>query len=123
MPNFQLPYFDPISSDKKILYKNARIIDPKSGYDQLGELLTIGDKIADFGLKLDATDAEIIDCGGNVLAPGLIDIQVHFRYPGQTHKEDLTSGSMSAVAGGVTTVVCQPNTSPTIDSVEVLNDI
>jgi dihydroorotase len=123
MPKFQLPYFDPIFSYKKILYKNARIIDPKSGYDQLGELLTIGDKIADFGSKLDAADAEIIDCGGNILAPGLIDIQVHFRYPGQTHKEDLTSGSMSAVAGGVTTVVCQPNTSPTIDSVEVLNDI
>lgn len=123
MSKFEFPYTDPISSDKKILYKNARIIDPKSGYDQLGELLTIGDKIADFGSKLDAADAEIIDCGGNVLAPGLIDIQVHFRYPGQTHKEDLASGSMSAVAGGVTTVVCQPNTSPTIDSVEVLNDI
>ncbi|OFW81402.1 MAG: dihydroorotase [Alphaproteobacteria bacterium RIFCSPLOWO2_01_FULL_40_26] len=123
MPKFDLPYAQPIFSDKKILYKNARIIDPESGYDELGELLTIGDKIADFGKKISVTDAEIIDCKGHVLSPGLIDIQVHFRYPGQTHKEDLASGSMSAVAGGLTTVVCQPNTNPTIDTVEVLNDL
>lgn len=117
MPKFDLPYAQPISADKKILYKNARIIDPETGYDKVGELLTIGDKIADFGEKLDATNAEIIDCKGHVLAPGLIDIQVHFRDPGQTHKEDLASGSKSAVVGGITTVVCQPNTAPTLDSV------
>lgn len=117
MPKFDLPYAQPISADKKILYKNARIIDPESGYDQVGNLLTIGDKISDFGENVLAADAEIIDCGGHVLAPGLIDIQVHFRDPGQSHKEDLTSGSKSAVVGGITTVVCQPNTSPTLDSV------
>ncbi len=117
MPKFSLPYAQPISSDKKILYKNARIVDPESGYDKLGTLLTIGDKIADFGENISAADAEIIDCKGHVLAPGLIDIQVHFRDPGQSHKEDLTTGSASAVAGGITTVVCQPNTAPTLDSV------
>lgn len=123
MSKFDLPYVQPISVDKKILYKNARIIDPKSGYDKLGELLTIGDIIADFGDKIEEADAEVIDCGGNVLAPGLIDIQVHFREPGQTHKEDLESGSRSAVAGGITAVVCQPNTSPTLDTVEVLDEV
>jgi dihydroorotase len=123
MSNFNFPFVNPISADKKILYTNARIIDPKSGYDKVGSLLTIGDKIADFGENISASDAKIIDCKGHVLSPGLIDIQVHFRYPGQTHKEDLTSGSMSAVVGGITTVVCQPNTTPTIDAVEVLNDI
>ncbi|MDX2082429.1 MAG: dihydroorotase [Rickettsiales bacterium] len=117
MPKFELPYLQKISADKKILYKNARIIDPESGYDKLGSLLTIGDKIADFGENVSASDAEVVDCKGHVLSPGLIDIQVHFRDPGQTHKEDLASGSKSAVAGGITTVVCQPNTIPTLDSV------
>ena len=117
MPKFDLPYANAISSDKKILYKNARIIDPKSNYDEVGELLTIGDKIVDFGKNLNVKADEEIDCNGLVLAPGLIDIQVHFRDPGQTHKEDFASGSASAVAGGITTVVCQPNTAPTLDSV------
>ena len=117
MPKFDLPYAQAISADKKTLYVNARIIDPETGYDKLGNLLTIGDKIADFGENVIAADAEIIDCGGHILAPGLIDIQVHFRDPGQSHKEDLTTGSKSAVVGGITTVVCQPNTAPTLDSV------
>lgn len=116
MSKFDLPYAQPIAADKKVLYKNARIIDPESGYDKLGELLTIGNKIADFGDKVSAEGAEVVDCKGHVLAPGLIDIQVHFRDPGQTHKEDMVSGSKSAVIGGITTVVCQPNTAPTLDS-------
>ena len=123
MSKFDLPYVQPIAADKKILYNNARIIDPKSGYDKLGSLLTVGNKIADFGEKISAEGAEVIDCKGHVLAPGLIDIQVHFRYPGQTHKEDLETGSKSAVVGGITAVVCQPNTIPTLDSVEILNEL
>lgn len=121
MPKFSLPFNAPISSDYKILFKNARIINPSNNYDKIGSLLTCGDKIVDFGdnnlFPENIAVNEIIDCQGMILAPGLIDMQVHFRDPGQTHKEDLASGSASAVAGGITTVVCQPNTAPTLDSV------
>lgn len=127
MSKFNFPYLQPVSKDKKIIFKNARIIDAASGYDKKGDLLVIGDRIADFGdgvaLEIEADHAEIIDCKGHVLTAGLIDIQVHFRDPGQTHKEDLASGSKSAVVGGITTVVCQPNTAPTIDNVEVVDYI
>lgn len=72
----------------KKLLKNARIFDPESGYDQIGNLLIDGDKITDFG-KIEASDAEIIDCEGKLLTPGLIDIQVHAREPGFEKKENL----------------------------------
>ncbi|AIL65223.1 Dihydroorotase [Rickettsiales bacterium Ac37b] len=109
---------------KKIAYINARLYDPSTGLDAQGALLTIGDQIADFGKDLFRDNIpdgiEVIDCKGHLLAPGLIDMQVHFREPGQTHKETLATGSKSAVSGGITTVVCQPNTEPAIDSVEVV---
>lgn len=117
-PIFNLPT---ANSSKKIAYINARLVDPHTKLDTHGALLTEGGHIADFGPQLFNTHVpdgiEVIDCGGHVLAPGLLDIQVHFREPGQTHKETIGSGSKSAAAGGITTVVCQPNTKPVIDDV------
>ncbi|MCV3769122.1 MAG: dihydroorotase [Wolbachia pipientis] len=106
----------------KVVYTNARIIDPESRLDIEGSLLTEGSKIVDFSksLFLDRVPSgidEMIDCKGLVLMPGLIDIHVHFREPGQEHKESIYTGSKSAAAGGVTTVVCQPNTIPAVDNV------
>ena len=112
------------NTGKKVAYKNARLMDPESGLDQLGGLLTDGNTIADFGPSIfnsgTPDDAEVVDCGGNVLCPGLLDIQVHFREPGQEYKETIETGSMAAAAGGVTTVATMPNTKPVVDDITVL---
>lgn len=112
------------NSKGRVAYINARLIDPESGLDKKGALLIEGDKIADFGPKLfnDGVPKgiEVVDCEGHVLCPGLLDIQVHFREPGMEHKETIESGSKSAAAGGVTTVVCMPNTKPVIDEIAIM---
>ena len=66
---------------------------------------------------------QVIDAGGCIVAPGLVDVHVHFRDPGFTYKEDLQTGSAAAAAGGFTTVVCMANTKPVVDCPEVLDDI
>ncbi|MBT4989949.1 MAG: dihydroorotase [Rickettsiales bacterium] len=103
---------------------NAIILDPKTKYRELGNMLIENGKIIDFGPNIqNALNAEEIDCKGKYLIPGLVDIQVHFRDPGVTQKEDLITGSKSAVAGGITSVVCQPNTNPVIDNDLVIDYI
>ncbi len=122
---FALPFETKWSKSKKVAYINARLIDPETGLDTKGALLTEKDKIVDFGPQLFADGVpegiEVIDCGGHVLCPGLLDIQVHFREPGQEYKETIKTGSKSAAVGGVTTVVCMANTEPRIDNVPVLD--
>ncbi|MCI5050353.1 MAG: dihydroorotase [Rickettsiales bacterium] len=123
MSHFQRPEWNR-KDDQKTAYINARLIDPETGLDEVGGLLTQGSKIADLGPSLfnDGTPegAEVIDCQGHVLCPGLLDIQVHFREPGLEEKETIETGSKSAAAGGVTTVACMPNTKPVIDDISVL---
>ncbi len=101
------------------VFHNARLIDPASGLDELGRLIIDGDCIAAVepakGRDGIAEDAEIIDCGGHVLAPGLIDMRVFVGEPGDEHLEDLESVSAAALAGGVTSIVTMPNTAPAID--------
>jgi len=98
-----------------ILIKNGRIIDPANNTDKIADLYISGGKIA-----AAATDCEIIDAAGCWVVPGLIDLHVHFRDPGQTHKEDLASGAAAAALGGFTTVCTMPNTSPVVDSAELI---
>jgi dihydroorotase len=116
----------------KVAYVNARLLDPASELDAPGGLLTVGEAIAEFGPRLFAggqfevgipDDAQVIDCKGACLAPGLIDIRVQLRDPGEEHKETIQSGSRAAAAGGVTAMVCLPNTDPPIDDVSVLEFI
>ena len=95
------------------LIRNGRIIDPANGRDEVGDLLIIDGKIAEgAGGKPD----EEIDATGLIVAPGLIDIHVHLREPGFGWKETIESGARAAAAGGFTTVVCMPNTSPVADA-------
>ena len=105
------------------LIKNGRVIDPKSQFDALADILIDGQKIVAIGQDLTREDAEIIDATGKIVAPGLIDIHVHFREPGQTHKEDIHTGSLAAARGGFTTVVMMANTNPTVSTVENLTEV
>lgn len=104
-----------------VAYINARIVDPASGTDIKGALVTEGGVIRDFGPALfkDAPpfDCERIDCGGKILAPGLVDMRVQLREPGEEHKETIQTAAEAASAGGVTAMVCLPNTDPVIDDV------
>lgn len=108
-------------------YLNARLIDPASGLDEPGALLVEDERIADFGAHLFRGGApsvgEAIDCKGLCLAPGLIDMRVQLREPGEEHKETIASASRAALAGGVTAMVALPNTAPVLDDVPVLEFI
>ena len=106
-----------------LLIKNGRVMDPKSGLDQVCDVLVEGKKIVKIGQNLEAADAQVLDASGLVVAPGLVDIHVHFREPGQTHKEDIHTGALAAAAGGFTTVVMMANTNPTISTVETLREV
>lgn len=111
----------------RVAYVNARLLNPASGLDLAGGLLTDGKLIADFGPALFnegvPEDAEVVDCGGRCLAPGLVDMHVHLREPGHEHKETIATGSLSAAAGGVTSMACMPNTDPVIDDVALVEFI
>jgi len=100
----------------KLLFKNGRVIDPSCGFDAVADVLIEGGKIAAVGEGLQDAEAEIIDCAGKVVAPGLVDMHVHLRDPGQEAKEDVASGTRAAAAGGFTMVACMANTRPAVDS-------
>ena len=106
-----------------LVIKNGRVMDPKTGLDQVCDLLVDQGKIVEIGPSLSYEQAQVIDASGKVVAPGLVDIHVHFREPGQTHKEDIHTGALAAAAGGFTTVVMMANTTPTISDVETLNEV
>lgn len=101
--------------DPRLIIKNGRIIDPANNRDETGDLRILHGKIVRHFPESDE-GAESYDATGLVVAPGLVDIHVHLRDPGQTQKEDIASGTRAAAAGGFTTVVCMPNTSPVADN-------
>jgi dihydroorotase len=106
---------------ERVAYVNARLLDPASGLDELGALITEGPRIAELGPEVLADGApeglRVIDCEGHCLAPGLVDMRVQLREPGEEHKETIETASRAAAAGGVTTLVALPNTDPVVDDV------
>lgn len=112
------------NSTIRVAYRNARLLDPASGLDQVGALLTEGGKIADFGPRLFndglPEGAEIIDLEGQCLAPGLVDMRVLIGEPGEEEKDTIKSASRAAAAGGITAIALLPNTDPVVDEVASL---
>ena len=108
---------------KTWLIKSARLIDPSCGRDETGDLLIKNGIIAAVGRNLSAEDVPTVDAAGLLCAPGLVDLHVHLRDPGQTHKEDVYTGCRAAAAGGVTSVFAMPNTSPALDAPETVRTL
>ena len=109
----------------KILIKNGHIIAPANGIDEVTDLLVDNGVIAEIGKNsdLDGIEMQIIDAEGMIVAPGLVDMHVHLREPGQVYKETIEPGTRAAVYGGVTSVACMPNTSPVCDNETVVRYI
>lgn len=100
-----------------LLIKGGRVIDPSQKNDDLLDVLIVDGHIQEVSKSLTTSDnTKIIDASGKYVVPGLIDMHVHFRDPGQEYKEDIISGTKAAVTGGFTSVCCMPNTKPTIDN-------
>ena len=102
---------------KTTIIRNGRIIDPATKRDEIGDLVIVNGRIADqSAIRNPQSEIAEIDGKGLIVAPGLIDMHVHLREPGFAHKETIASGARAAAAGGFTTVVCMPNTSPVADT-------
>ncbi|MCS7254213.1 MAG: amidohydrolase family protein, partial [Armatimonadetes bacterium] len=110
---------------RRLLLKNGTVVDPSQNLMAKRDVLIERDegrgtrdgKIVAVAENIVADDAEVVDCTGKLVLPGLVDVHVHLREPGEEHKETIATGSAAAVAGGFTTICCMPNTKPPIDSV------
>lgn len=106
-----------------LLIRNGRVVDPKNGRDEVVDILVRDGKIAAIGKNLKESADRTIDATELVVTPGLIDLHVHFREPGREDKETLETGSMAALAGGITSVVTMPNLTPVADNQTVIEFI
>lgn len=108
---------------KTWLIRGAKVVDPSQNLEDTRDILIKDRKIQEIGTNIISENAEIIEANGLIAAPGLVDMHVHLRDPGQTHKETVQTGCQSAAAAGVTSLACMPNTSPACDSAAVVEEI
>jgi dihydroorotase len=108
-----------LSDRRPILFANARIVDPSRDLDIVGDLLIADGVIREAKKGIGAAGVpegtDVVDCRGKLIAPGLVDMRAFIGEPGAGHRETFASASQAAAAGGVTTIICQPDTSPVID--------
>ena len=107
----------------KYLIQGGRVIDPANSIDKIADILVEDGKISAVGANLPVDGAEIISAEGNVVVPGLIDMHVHLREPGQEAKEDFVSGTRAAAVGGYTTIATMPNTKPVVDDATLVRSL
>ena len=107
----------------KVLLKGGRVMNPAVDFDETADVLIENGKVAKIAKDIPTDDADVYDVTGKLVTPGLIDLHVHFREPGQEAKEDFESGSKAAVAGGFTTVATMPNTNPVVDSAALVRSL
>lgn len=110
-------------SARELLIQGGRLLDPLSGLDAVGDLLVRDGVIAELGAAASRAPAETIPAHGLVVCPGLMDLHVHLREPGEEHKETVATGTRAAAAGGFTVVVCEPNTAPPRDTAERIAEL
>jgi dihydroorotase len=108
----------------RTLLRNGRILDPSQDLDMIGSVLLEDDQVIEIGEISDLTDIdEVYDCTGFWITPGLVDMHVHLREPGDEHKETIITGTQAAAAGGYTTICCMPNTIPVLDNPAIVDFI
>ena len=104
----------------KILIKGGRVLNPATRMDEVADVFVVDNKVEMIGKTIDEAADKIIDAAGKFVMPGFIDLHVHFRDPGLTHKEDIITGMASAAHGGYTSVLAMPNTKPVADNADVI---
>ena len=106
-----------------ILLRNGYVVDPLNDFEGTSDILISNGKIVKRAMDIQDDVENVIDCTGRVIIPGICDMHVHLRDPGQTRKEDILTGCEAAAAGGVTAVACMPNTAPPVDNAETVRYI
>ena len=108
---------------RALLVRGGRLVDPVQAIDATRDVLVRDGRVDRIAEHIDAPEAEVLDAAGCIVAPGFVDMHVHLREPGQTHKETIATGSAAAVAGGFTAVACMPNTAPALDSPALVAEV